>query len=99
MDLCRYDDPDRGETYFKQCFVNHDENDQFKEGSYQGYCDELLSCKFDTQSCEEREGVEKQGITKDFYNSQLEEHYEKEEEHAFERKASVIFNAFIFMQV
>lgn len=99
MDLCRYDHPDKGQLYYKQCFVDHDDTKTFKEENYQGLCNQLLTCGGTPMSCKEIDGVTREGTLNSFYRSQLEDHFEEEEEHAFQRKASVIFNAFIFMQV
>ena len=49
-------------------------------------------------TCSENKDLNRQGIQKAFYE-ELEDEFDDEDEHQFEQISSVIFNAFIFMQV
>ncbi|GMH44859.1 hypothetical protein BSKO_12811 [Bryopsis sp. KO-2023] len=103
IDEERYGEPHKRDVYYDQCFIQHGSQDMFTSGgeedSYQGLCNQLLDCNDQDMVCEYKPDVERVGLLKSFYKKELEEFFEDEEEDAFKRKASVIFNAFIFMQI
>lgn len=105
----RYEDLKKEEFLYDYCSDKFDE--EFRGQKIGELCNgvddkghRFLDCKPPTiepnmeGECHKNEDFEAEGIFNKFYD-ELDEEFEDEDEHRFERVASVIFNAFIFMQV
>ena len=111
----RYEEANRNEFYYEYCSKQSLEEKIFTEKDEASLVSELcfpdgdnvetgvLFCTPNKPGaergvCLENKLLDRQGIKKEFFE-ELEDEFEDEEEHQFEKVSSVIFNAFIFMQV
>lgn len=88
----RFGDPVRSKFYFDRCF--DEPNKKFGDSTFKDLCKSVFNCE--DGSCAHNESKEPE-LEKEFYED-FKEAYDHELEDVFKRKASIIFNAFIFMQ-
>eukprot|EP00210_Caulerpa_lentillifera_P000082 g78.t1 len=96
----RYEIPKKDEFYYHYCYEDTDDDRRYKGERIDHLCENYLHCDNSTRKCTlyDEEQLDKLDLDHDF-RDHIKDKYEDDHDDAIMRKNSLIFNAFIFMQV